>query len=65
MTLLPHLLRVLGLPGAEVELRYHLAVRPNQFASRKALARHCEEQVAAGVAIAQRNVSQRLEVAAE
>jgi 1-acyl-sn-glycerol-3-phosphate acyltransferase len=65
MTLLPHLFRVLGLPGAEVELRYHSAVQPSQFASRKALARHCEEQVAAGVAIAQRNVSQRLEVAAE
>jgi 1-acyl-sn-glycerol-3-phosphate acyltransferase len=65
MTLLPHLLRVLGLPGAEVELRYHSAVQPGQFVNRKALARHCEEQVAAGVADAHRNVSLRLEVAAE
>lgn len=65
MTLLPHLLRVLGLRGAEVELRYHPTVQPGRFASRKALARHCEEQVAAGVADAHRNVSPRLEVAAE
>lgn len=65
MTLLPHLLRVLGLPGAEVELRYHAAVQPGRFADRKALARHCEEQVAAGVAEAHRNASPRLEVAAE
>jgi 1-acyl-sn-glycerol-3-phosphate acyltransferase len=64
-TLLPHLLRVLGLPGAEVVLRYHSAVQPGQFASRKALARHCQEQVAAGVADAHSNVSPQLEVAAE
>ncbi|MGZ8410008.1 MAG: lysophospholipid acyltransferase family protein [Hyphomicrobium sp.] len=65
MTLLPHLLRVLGLPGAEVELRYHRAVQPRQFPSRKALAQHCEEQVAAGVADAHGHVRPRLEVAAE
>lgn len=65
MTLLPHLLRVLGLPGAEVELCYHSAVQPDQFASRKALARYCEEQVVAGVMDAHGNVSARLEMAAE
>lgn len=65
MTMLPHLLRVLGLRGAEVVLRYHPAVRPAAFASRKALARHCEEQVAAGVADAHHQARPRLKVAAE
>lgn len=52
MTLLPHLLRVLAMPGADVELRFHEPVRPANFASRKALALHCQGQVAAGVAAA-------------
>jgi lyso-ornithine lipid O-acyltransferase len=65
MTLLPHLLRVLGLRGAEVVLRYHPVVRPDAFASRKALARHCEERVAAGVADAHDEARMGLELAAE
>jgi lyso-ornithine lipid O-acyltransferase len=65
MTLLPHLLRALGLRGAEVVLRYHPAVRPDAFASRKALARHCEEHVAAGVADAHAETGAPLELAAE
>jgi lyso-ornithine lipid O-acyltransferase len=65
MTLVPHLLRVLGLRGAEVVLCYHPAVRPDAFASRKALARHCEEHVAAGVADAHAETGAPLELAAE
>ena len=65
MTLLPHLLRVLGLRGAEVVLRYHPAVQPVRFASRKALARHCEEHAAAGVVDAHDEARSRLELAAE
>lgn len=63
--LLPHLFRVLGLRGAEVELRCHPVVSPDRFADRKALARHCEEQVAAGVADSHKGVAPRLEAAAE
>ena len=65
MTLLPHLVRVLGLPGAEVVLYCHPAVSPGGFANRKALARHCQEQVAAGVADAQNKPPSLLSVAAE
>ncbi|MCG8508471.1 MAG: 1-acyl-sn-glycerol-3-phosphate acyltransferase [Rhodospirillales bacterium] len=50
MTMLPHVLTVLGLRGAEVELRFHEPVDIEDFADRKQLARHCESQVAAGVA---------------
>lgn len=53
MTLLPHLLKVFALRGAEVELRFHPPVHASQFPGRKALARHSQEQVAAGVAAAQ------------
>jgi 1-acyl-sn-glycerol-3-phosphate acyltransferase len=52
MTLLPHIWSVLGLPGAEVEVRFHLPVSAAAFASRKALALHAERQVADGLAAA-------------
>ena len=73
MTLLPHLLRVLGLRGAEVVIRYHPPVQPADFANRKELARHCEEGIAAGVVDAheqarsplQSAANPRLEAAAE
>lgn len=50
MTLMPHLMAVMGLVGAEVEVTFHAPVRADAFASRKALAAHCEAQVAAGLA---------------
>jgi 1-acyl-sn-glycerol-3-phosphate acyltransferase len=50
MDLLPHLWQMLGLPGAEVELRFHPPVRAADFASRKLLAQHAEGVVAAGLA---------------
>lgn len=65
MTLLPHLLRVLGLPGVEVVIRYHPPVQPADFANRKELARHCEERIAAGVADAHEQVRPRLQAAAD
>jgi 1-acyl-sn-glycerol-3-phosphate acyltransferase len=52
MTLLPHIWSALGLPGAEVEVRFHPPVSASDFASRKALARHAEQEVAGGLAAA-------------
>lgn len=52
MTLLPHMLGVFGLRGAEVEIRFHEPVALDAFADRKELARYCENQVAAGVSLA-------------
>jgi 1-acyl-sn-glycerol-3-phosphate acyltransferase len=52
MMLLPHIWSALGLPGAEVEVRFHPPVSAAAFASRKALARHAEQQVADGLAAA-------------
>ena len=52
MTLLPHIWSALGLPGAEVEVRFHPPVSAADFASRKALARHAEQEVASGLAAA-------------
>jgi 1-acyl-sn-glycerol-3-phosphate acyltransferase len=52
MTLLPHIWSALGLPGAEVEVRFHAPVLASDFASRKALARHAEQEVANGLAAA-------------
>jgi 1-acyl-sn-glycerol-3-phosphate acyltransferase len=52
MTLLPHIWSALGLPGAEVEVRFHQAVSASAFSSRKALARHAEQAVANGLAAA-------------
>ena len=50
MALAPHLWAALGLPGAEVKLRFHAPVSGQAFASRKALAGHAERQVADGIA---------------
>lgn len=50
MTLAPHLWRLLGKPGAEVEIRFHQPVNPEDFSNRKQLAIHCHGLVAAGVA---------------
>jgi 1-acyl-sn-glycerol-3-phosphate acyltransferase len=50
MALAPHLWSALGLPGAEVELRFRKPVSGRAFASRKALAGHAERQVADGLA---------------
>jgi lyso-ornithine lipid O-acyltransferase len=52
MTLLPHIWAALGLPGAEVEVRFHQPVPAAAFTSRKALARHAEQEVANGLAAA-------------
>lgn len=52
MTLAPHLWRMLGRPGAEVEVQFHPPVHPVAFADRKSLARHCHTAVASGVAAA-------------
>jgi lyso-ornithine lipid O-acyltransferase len=49
MELLPHLWSVLGLPGATVEVRFHEPLSAAAFASRKALARHAQREVAAGL----------------
>ena len=54
MALAPHLWSMLGLPGAEVELRFHEPVPGRAFASRKALASHAERQVADGLAARRR-----------
>lgn len=48
-TLLPHLLRLAGLRGARVEVRFHPPLRAADFPDRKALARHLYQVVAAGV----------------
>jgi lyso-ornithine lipid O-acyltransferase len=52
MTLLPHIWSALGLPGAEVEVRFHRPVAASEFTSRKALARYAEQEVANGLAAA-------------
>jgi lyso-ornithine lipid O-acyltransferase len=52
MTLLPHIWSALGLPGAEVEVRFHPPVSTWDFSSRKALARHAEQEVANGLVAA-------------
>ena len=49
MVLLPHLWSALGLPGAEIELRFHAPLPATAFTSRKALAAHAERQVATGL----------------
>jgi putative hemolysin len=49
MALLPHLWSALGLPGAEIELRFHAPLPATAFTSRKALAAHAERQVATGL----------------
>ncbi len=49
-TLLPHLIRVFGLAGAIVEVRFHAPIPVEEGTGRKALARRCEAAVAEGVA---------------
>lgn len=52
MPLAGHLWRVLGLGRTGVDLIFHAPVRLADFPSRKALASHCEREVARGVATA-------------
>lgn len=52
MTLAPHAWRMAGLGRIGVQLRFHDPVRPADFPSRKALARHCQAVVADGLAAA-------------
>jgi 1-acyl-sn-glycerol-3-phosphate acyltransferase len=52
MDLAAHMWSMLGLGRLTVELEFHVPVRLPEFGSRKALARHCYELVAAGVAAA-------------
>lgn len=49
MTLVPHLLDILGRRGTTVELLFHDPIEPRAFASRKALARYVESQVRIGL----------------
>jgi 1-acyl-sn-glycerol-3-phosphate acyltransferase len=49
MTLVDHLWACLGIGGAGVDVVFHEPVRLTQFASRKALARHCQGQIARGL----------------
>ena len=49
MTLVPHLLDILGLPGVVVEIVCHPTVRARDFPERKSLSRHVEDQVRAGM----------------
>lgn len=52
MELMPHIWAMLGLGKLTVELTFHAPVSFAQFGSRKALAAHCHEAVAAGLAAA-------------
>lgn len=45
-TLLPHLWKMLGLPGADVVLQFHPPLAADAFVSRKALAEHARRQIA-------------------
>jgi lyso-ornithine lipid O-acyltransferase len=49
-TLSPHLIRVFGLEGAIVEVRFHEPIPVGEGTSRKDLARRCEAAVAEGIA---------------
>ena len=49
-TLMPHLFRVFGLEGAEVEVRFHEPIPVGPSPDRKELARRSQAAVAAGVA---------------
>jgi len=52
MTLLPHIWSALGLPGAEVQVRFHAPVLASDFASRRELAHHAGREVTKGPAAA-------------
>jgi 1-acyl-sn-glycerol-3-phosphate acyltransferase len=45
----PHLWSVFGMKGVEVEVVFHPAVDVRDFPSRKALARHCADEIARGL----------------
>jgi 1-acyl-sn-glycerol-3-phosphate acyltransferase len=49
MTLVDHLWTCMGLGGVGVDVVFHEPVRLSQFESRKALARHCQTQIARGL----------------
>lgn len=52
MTLAPHVWRMAGLGRIGVRLQFHQPVRPADFVSRKALAHHCQDVIAGGLAAA-------------
>ena len=52
MTLAPHLIGLVGLGAITAEIVFHPVVTIEQVGSRKALARLCEDRVAAGVSAA-------------
>jgi 1-acyl-sn-glycerol-3-phosphate acyltransferase len=47
--LVPHLWRMIGHEGVEVEVRFHPPVAADAFASRKDLVRHCHAEVSRGL----------------
>lgn len=49
MDLAPHLWSALSLGSPEVRIRFHQPVLASSFADRKALARHCHDQVSDGI----------------
>lgn len=49
ITFVEHLVSVLGLRGAVLQLHLHAPVRPEQFDCRKALTAHCEQVIARGL----------------
>ena len=52
MVMFPHLWRVLGLGVGTVEIEFHAPVTAEQFPSRRALADHCRQVIADGIAAA-------------
>jgi 1-acyl-sn-glycerol-3-phosphate acyltransferase len=49
MVMAPHLMKILSLDGAEVEVRFHDAVKAAAFNDRKDLAAYCEKIIAAEI----------------
>ncbi len=49
ISFLSHLANVMGVRGADLELRMHAPVKPEEFSSRKELAGHCESVVGRGL----------------
>ena len=54
--LVSHLKKVIGGPGAEVEIRFHQPVSTRAYNSRKELAVYCQNVIARGVALSQDTV---------
>jgi len=48
----PHLWSFLGMGQLTVAIRYHAPVRLKDLGSRKALAEHCRQEIARGLALA-------------